>query len=399
MGKSYQELEDENKALKNKIEQLEASYQNALINLQDRLSTEERLKESDERFKTVFEQSNVPHKIIDIDLKMVNINNALCDMLGYSKEEILGTTILDYTHPDFIAYWYDLHDALWKKELPFFSLEACLINKDKKEIWCRVNTIRFQDQGEVHGFTILEDITDRKQLDRHKDDFISTVSHELKTPLTSLKMRCQVLISKMKKIENDFAIDMAQGMDKQIDRLTRLINDLVNVSKIENGKLQQSVVPYDLNLLIEGVADEFTSFITDRTIRFKTPHKLVLHGDPDRIQQVIYNLISNAVKFSSKDTIIDISLEQKETDAVVCIQDYGRGIPKKSLDNIFKRFYKAEYTANQLESGLGLGLFICMEIIRSQNGRLWVESTPGKGSTFCFTLPMLPEVNIVDQCL
>lgn len=252
MGKSYQELENENEALKNKIEQLEASYQNALINLQDRLSTEERLKESDERFKTVFEQSNVPHKIIDIDLKMVNINNALCDMLGYSKEEILGTTILDYTHPDFIAYWYDLHDALWKKELPFFSLEACLINKDKKEIWCRVNTIRFQDQGEVHGFTILEDITDRKQLDRHKDDFISTVSHELKTPLTSLKMRCQVLISKMKKIENDFAIDMAQGMDKQIDRLTRLINDLVNVSKIENGKLQQSVVPYDLNLLIEG---------------------------------------------------------------------------------------------------------------------------------------------------
>jgi signal transduction histidine kinase len=83
----------------------------------------------------------------------------------------------------------------------------------------------------------------------------------------------------------------------------------------------------------------------------------------------------------------------------VCIQDYGRGIPKKSLDNIFKRFYKAEYTSNQLESGLGLGLFICMEMIKSQNGKLWVESTPGKGSTFCFTLPMLPEVDIVDQCL
>lgn len=111
---------------------------------------------------------------------------------------------------------------------------------------------------------------------------------------------------------------------------------------------------------------------------------------------MVYNLVSNAVKFSAKDTTIDITIQEKDSHANVCIQDYGRGIPKESVERIFDRFYKTETVSSHLESGMGLGLYICTEIIKQQNGRLWVESESGKGAKFCFTLPLLDSTPMVN---
>jgi PAS domain S-box-containing protein len=390
------DLAAENQLLRKQLDELKASYQQVVQTMSEQLATEEQLKESQERFKIVFEQSKVGHKIINTDLKMVKINQALADMLGYTIDEVTNTVILDYTHPDFMAYWYDLHDALWKKELPDFSLEACLIRKDGKQIWCVVHTIRFVDQGEVMGYTIIEDITERKQLERHKDDFISTVSHELKTPLTSLKSQCQLLMRHVKKNDDGVANQMTAGMDKQITRLTRLIQDLITVSRVESGKLQPVVVQYQLREVVTDVVQEFATIAPDRHINVNASDQLELKGDKDKIHQVIYNLVSNAVKFSPKNTTIDISLKEKNSHAIVCIQDHGRGIPKESLNRIFDRFYKAETVSSHLESGMGLGLYICTEIVKHQNGKLWVESEPNQGSTFCFTLPLLNSTPMVN---
>jgi two-component system, OmpR family, sensor histidine kinase VicK len=363
---NHTEQKGEIEALEQQIKALKASYEDTLQKLNERLAIEEQLKESQERFKTIFEQSRVAHKIINTDLIMLEINQALADMLGYSKGEIVGKVILDFTHPDFIAYWYDLHEALWKKELPHFQLEACLIRKDKKQVWCLVTTIRFKDKGETYGYTLLEDITQRKQLERHKDEFISTVSHELKTPITSLKSQCQLLNRHIKKVNDEFAIKMTTGMDKQINRLTRLIQDLVTVSRVESGKMQPVITEYDMCELVNEVANEFMMIAPDRQIKIEAPATLLLKGDRDKIHQVVYNLLANAVKFSAKDTSIDISVKQKETDATVCIQDYGKGIAQESLKRIFDRFYKAETVSSHLESGLGLGLYICTEIVNTR---------------------------------
>ncbi|WP_158826184.1 PAS domain-containing sensor histidine kinase [Mucilaginibacter lacusdianchii] len=395
METSLQDLATENRLLKEQLESLKASHEQALQKLNESLVIEEHLQESQQRFKTIFEQSRVGHKIINTDLKMIQINQALADMLGYTKEEVTNSVILDYTHPDFVAYWYDLHEALWTRELPYFELEACLIRKDGKHIWCIVHTIRFTDRGQTLGYTILEDITERKQLERHKDEFVSTVSHELKTPLTSLKSQCQVLNRHVQKAADDFAAKMTAGMDKQINRLTRLIKDLVTVSRIESGKLQPMVVPYQLNELVTEVVNEFKVIQPDRRMNIDAPKILNMKGDKDKIHQVIYNLIANAVKFSAKETGIDITVQEKDRHAVVCIQDYGKGVPKDSLERIFDRFYKAETASSHVESGMGLGLYICTEIIKYQNGKLWVDSEPGKGSTFCFTLPMLTNALMV----
>lgn len=396
METSAIDLAADNQLLRGQLEDLKVSYQQMVQKMSEQLAVEEQLKESQERFKTVFEHSKVGHKIINTDLKMVEINQALADMLGYTKEEVTNTIILDYTHPDFIAYWYDLHEALWNKELPNFSLEACLIRKDGKQVWCMVHTIRFVDRGETMGYTILEDITERKQLERHKDNFVSTVSHELKTPLTSLKSQCQLLMRHVQKHEDSFVHQMTSGMDKQIARLTRLIQDLITVSRVESGKLQPVVVEYLMNDVITEVVREFKSITPERIMAVDAPIHLTLKGDRDKIHQVIYNLVSNAIKFSGKDTTIDITVKEKDSHAIVCIQDHGRGIPKESLERIFDRFYKAETVSSHLESGMGLGLYICTEIIKHQNGRLWVESEPGKGSRFCFTLPLLSSTPMVN---
>lgn len=389
MEKSYAELLAENQELKTKADRLWHNCQQMEAKLNERLKVEEQLNESRERFATIFQRSNVAQKIINSKLEILEINDAMVNLLGYTHQEILGTKILDYTHPDFISHWQDLQKALWQEQINHFDLEACLIRKDGAEAWVIVHTIQFKDQGENYGYTLLEDITSRKQLERHKDDFITVISHELKTPMTSLKAQCQMMVRHLSKYEDGHAEKMMAGIDKQTNRLTRLINNLVLVSKIESSKLNPEMRDYQLDELVKDVVTEIELSTPQRSISLDVEDALPIKGDPDKIYQVVYNLLTNALKFSTQDTTVDVTLKRQREWAVVCIQDYGQGIPKESLEKVFERFYKVETASSPVESGIGLGLYISSEIISHQNGKLWVNSEPNKGSTFCFHLPLL----------
>ncbi|WP_158829149.1 sensor histidine kinase [Mucilaginibacter lacusdianchii] len=364
------DLAAENEKLRRQLTELQAAYQRQ------------------KRFETIFNDSQVAHKVINSDLKILEINQAVSALLGYAPEEILGTVIMDYTHPDFKPHWQTLQHALWQRKIPVFDLETCLIRKDGSQVWCMIHTFLFENMGETFGCTLLEDITGRKQLERHKDDFISTVSHELKTPMTSLKSQSQLLHRRLKQKGDEQSGRLISGMEKQINRLTRLIHNLVLVSKIESGHLQPTVQDYDIAELVRELADEFQLTMPDRQIDLDLPDTLMVKGDRDKVHQVLYNLMTNAVTFSAKGARIDLCLQQKDNRAVVCIQDYGRGIPKEDLQLIFERFYKVKTPTSMVEAGMGLGLYISADIIRYQEGELWVESTPGKGSKFCFNLPL-----------
>nr|WP_242695822.1 ATP-binding protein [Pedobacter sp. SYSU D00873] len=357
--------------------------------MERQLKVEQDLLESQQRFKTVFEASIVANKIINIDLKMVQINQALCDMLGYSREEILGSTILDFTRPDFIDLWYDLHEALWKKELPAFQLEACLIKKDQTEVWVLVNTVSFKDRGQTMGYTSLVDITNRKLLERHKDEFISTVSHELKTPITSIKSYCQLVERDLLKDKKAEGLDKIRRMNAKINDLTSLIADLVMASKIESGKLRTKSERYAMDDLINSIVDDYKKTHPGRIFIIDKNESVITMGDRLKIGQVIENLITNATKFSDRGSPISISSVRKDGSIVVCIQDHGRGISPEEIESIFNRFYKVKEAQSNNEAGMGLGLYISSEIIRNQQGKLWVDSKVGEGSTFCFSLPII----------
>lgn len=221
-----------------------------------------------------------------------------------------------------------------------------------------------------------------------RDDFISVASHELKTPVTSVKMFAQVLKKHSEQIGDKQAVRHLSKMDQQIDKLTELIYDLLNVSKIQAGRMEFRESIFNFDEVITDVVD-----ILQET---ETKHKIVVEGktgkkvkgDKERIGQVLNNLISNAIKYSPKSDKVVVTLKATKKNVTVAVQDFGIGMSKVHLDKIFERFYRIYDTTDKTFPGLGIGLYIASEIVKRHGGKLWVESDLGKGSTFYFSLPI-----------
>lgn len=226
------------------------------------------------------------------------------------------------------------------------------------------------------------------ELMNRKDDFLSIASHELKTPVTSLKAYTQLL--QMDAIENadKRRESMLSKMDSQIDKLTSLITDLLDTSKMQNGKLIYNKTFFQLNELIKEIVDETQVTNVSHKIIIEKNIPVQLYADRERISQVLSNLLSNAIKYCPDCKEIIVRLEKKGETAICSVKDFGNGINKAQQNKIFERFYRV--TGNNLHTypGLGLGLFIAKEIIERHNGKIWFESEEGKGSTFYFSLPI-----------
>jgi PAS domain S-box-containing protein len=229
---------------------------------------------------------------------------------------------------------------------------------------------------------------ERKELERQKDDFVGIVSHELKTPVTSVKAYGQVLQQRFKKAHDEKSALLLGKMDAQLDKLTTLIGDLLDITKIESGRLQFHEGFFDFNELIKEVVGNI-QLTTDRhkiVLELDTTHRL--YGDRERIGQVIINLLTNAIKYSPHSDKIIVKTVKEKKNVNVCVQDFGIGIPKEQQKRVFERFFRAGEQGKETYPGLGLGLFIAAEIIKRQNGEMWVESEEGKGSRFWFKLPL-----------
>jgi PAS domain S-box-containing protein len=214
-------LQKENAALKQEIQQLRDSFRV-------------------EKFQAIFEHSRLAGKIIAPNLEIIEVNTALVDLLGYSeKADIVGTRIMDYSPQEFQANWKLLQQELWDKKKPFFELETSLIKKDGSVIWCKVTSILFPNNESTLGYTIIEDITEQRLLKLHKEDFISVASHELKTPITSLKANLQLMsrLLKGQTLAKEKMIEMTQNAEKHVLKLGYLVNDLLSSTKIDQGHL------------------------------------------------------------------------------------------------------------------------------------------------------------------
>ncbi len=251
------------------------------------------------------------------------------------------------------------------------------------------NSIQKMKQ-DLHKLTLEKDKVQKETLElmNRKDDFLSIASHELKTPVTSLKAYTQLL--QMDAIENadKRRESMLAKMDSQIDKLTSLITDLLDTSKMQNGKLIYNKTFFQLNELIKETVGEIQVTNASHKIIIEKNIPLQLHADRERISQVLSNLLSNAIKYCPDCKDIIVKLERKGEIAVCSVQDFGNGIFKAQQDKIFERFYRV--TGNNLHTypGLGLGLFIAKEIIERHSGKIWFESEEGTGSTFYFSLPI-----------
>ncbi|MEO6509017.1 MAG: ATP-binding protein [Patescibacteria group bacterium] len=233
---------------------------------------------------------------------------------------------------------------------------------------------------------INTDITKQKALERRKDEFLSIASHELKTPVTSIKAFTQILESRFKKIGDVTSQTYLSKMNVQLNRLTNLVNDLLDSTRVEAGKLELNTEFFSISSLIDEVIENIQLTSQKHTIIKKGESRELVWGDKDRTEQVLINLINNAIKYSPRSDKVIVTMYDEEGFVKIGVEDRGIGIAKNKIHKIFDRFYRVDSKEGEF-TGLGLGLYISAEIIRRQDGQMWVESEEKVGSTFYFTLP------------
>lgn len=246
----------------------------------------------------------------------------------------------------------------------------------------------FSENGEVKQWTgTFTDIDEFKQLETQKDNFLGIASHELKTPLTSLKLYTQFIKANLEKAGDPKNAEVAKRMDYQIDLLTGLINELLDVTKIQKGQLLLNESYFDFDKLVDEVVEE--QQMTSRHKLFVSRSATIgeVFADRQRISQVIANLISNAIKYSPDADEVHISTSMNGSQAQLNVKDFGIGIPEDKQSKVFEQYYRISGSKDHTFSGLGLGLYISAEIIKRTGGEIFVSSAEGKGSDFCFRIP------------
>jgi signal transduction histidine kinase len=259
------------------------------------------------------------------------------------------------------------------------------------------NRLSFREEELKQKNIELEKVNRRlKELDTMKSDFISTVSHELRTPLTSIKGSLQIFLKNQAHTLGEMQRELLNISLRNTDRLVRLINDILDISKIESGRSEMRFRRINMVNTVEAAVAGIRSFadtsgVSVRVDKPKRPVTMV--GDFDRIYQVLTNLLSNAIKFSNRGTRVKLEIDDQDSDVQVNIIDQGRGIDKKDLGRLFKKFQQLDSSDTREVGGTGLGLAICKEIVEAHGGRIWCARTaPGRGSTFSFVVPKeLPE--------
>lgn len=234
---------------------------------------------------------------------------------------------------------------------------------------------------------------ERKKAEIHKDEFLGFVSHELKTPVTSIKAYVQLIERLAEKERINKLLPFIQKVDSQVDKLTHIINDLLDVTKVQAGKMEFNFESFSIDDLVDEVIDSMqltTSKHTINKIGSTTSH---VYADKERTSQVLVNLLSNAIKYSPSADKINVFIKNGGTSVAIAVKDFGLGISKQNAEKVFDRFYRVDGKHKETYPGLGLGLYIASEIIKRQNGRLFVRSKEGKGSTFCFELPVVEKTD------
>ncbi len=277
------------------------------------------------------------------------------------------------------------------------GIEMRYTQDDKTYAWVRVAAVPFRDGDDriIGAVSVISDITQLKQttdklhrLINMQEDFISIASHELKTPVTSIKTYAEIVAESLQEQGDMENAVLVSKLSNQVDRLTNLIRDLLDTTRIEQGQLIYEKEVFKLNELLAERVDEMRHTAANRKITLQLEEPSGIIADRERIGQVIINLVSNAIKYAPNNTEIMIRSTSDGSEIKVSVADQGIGIPQDSLDKIFERFYRVGRGSVNTYPGMGLGLYISAEIIRNHGGRISVVSEEGKGSVFEFTLPL-----------
>jgi len=271
-----------------------------------------------------------------------------------------------------------------------FSQEFTLATADGSRRWYEANGQPLRDTGAGHAVVVIRDITASSAQRRLQDEFLSLASHELRTPLTSIRGYVDLLHTRVRSTSGDERlIRYAAQALSQMRRLTALVGDLTDVARLQSGKLTLVLDAVELGAVVARVVETARDLPPGHTIHLAAAAEpLWLEGDVGRLEQVLFNLLTNAFAHAPSATPIDVRLRRVGGEVEVEVQDYGRGIAADQLPHLFARFYQVARPDRPAQGGMGLGLFICQEVVTAHGGRIAVASTEGEGTTFTVWLPL-----------
>lgn len=313
-------------------------------------------------------------------------------LFGYTAEEMIGESIIKLIPPDRLQEEPNILSRLKKGEkLDHFETKRLRKDGTLIDVSLTISGIRDANKNVIGLSKIVRDITERKQEEMRKNDFIAMVSHELKTPLTSMKAYLQVLLSAAQKDGNPFQLNALNRAEVQVQKMSVMINDFLNLARLEDGKIALNKSFFDLHPLVQEIS-EYAPFLTsNHQIRMVDCEAIRLFADRDKLGQVLNNLLSNAIKYSPKGGEVTIGCEKLNGQVKIFVRDEGVGIAAEDQQHLFERFYRSKDEKIKTVSGFGIGLYLVSEILRYHDSQIRVKSTVGQGSEFYFILDIMKQ--------
>lgn len=359
-------------------------------NITEDLAIRKKIEESEVRFRTITDVSPVGLWMTDEHGKTNFVNKTWIQWTGIPLEKQYGDGWLEAVieaDKDYIAKKFE--QSFLAREN--FSAEFKIKRNDGKLRWVLSEASPYYTiEGDFAGYAgSVSDVTERKQEELRKNEFFAVASHELKTPLTAIKAYAQLLSSTSEKTNDVFLKNGLFKMESQVNKMTKLIGDFLNLSKIEADKLELNKKIFTINDLVNEIAEDIQMVSVNHKIVVEKADIVKVKADSEKIAQVIANFLTNAVKYSPVDKDITIMVGQENGNAKVSVSDKGPGIKQEEQDKVFERFYRSESNNNTSISGFGIGLYISAEIVQRHNGKIGVSCNEGEGATFYFTLPLV----------
>lgn len=397
LARANEELLINNNQLNTLNEQLFQSQESMLSlnqELEERVALRTNaLAESERSLRNMIMIAHYPLMILRGEKWMVEIaNQSMADLWESTIERVVGHSLMDIL-PEirnqpfgaFVQQVYDTGLGTGQESQQFYYIS--LTGTVAKYLNVYYDPM-FDDDGSVSGVVVAaSDVTKIVEETQRKNDFIGMVSHELKTPLTALKGYVQLLRLRVQKTADDFSGGMLPKIEGQVNKMNSLINGFLNLSNLESGKIRLNLQEFDIKDLIDELMEEVMLINAVHNLTVLPAPSFNVYGDREKIGQVISNLLSNAIKYSPRGKNIEVAYQLVGDSGQVSVRDEGMGIKPKDIERLFDRFYRVESKHTQNIAGFGIGLYLCSEIIQRHNGRIWVESETGKGSTFYFTIP------------
>ncbi|WP_406660068.1 PAS domain S-box protein [Methanolobus sp. ZRKC3] len=365
------------------------------------------LGESEERFRATFEQAAVGMCQSETGGAFLHVNQKLCDIVGYSSEELQDMNFRDITHPDDLKKEYSIVRSLMKGQESSYSMEKRYIRKDSSIVWVNitVSAMYSQDRKPTYFIGVIEDINERKRAEdelmrakvaaenanRGKSEFLSNMSHELRTPLTSIIGYSDVMLSELSDGLNEAHKKYLSRINKSGNHLLELINNILDISMIESMNSDLVLEKMDPYSAIAGVKALVDPLAHNKNIDFTLTMSKDLPSmtvDVYKFKNILHNLLDNSMKFTQEGGFVNIDVTRKKNDLQISVTDNGIGISRADMDRIFEPFVQADGSSRRKYGGSGLGLILVKEYVMMHGGEVWVESEPGKGSTFTFTIPI-----------